>query len=849
MDEKLRYIWAITGNSRESNYLSCTLSRLSGEGFQIKLSYGLEDDLKFSENKKPELIILDFSSDEEKEKEYFNKLRFIAIDAPIIILAKNTNEEFALSMIKSAAKDYIPTNTDSQDSILISVLNAIERARQMTMTNNAVEKESEAMLKMTNRILKFTNESIRIVMQSQNEKELFDNICHFLVEKDSYCLAWIAITNSNEKNVLKDMLYCSSDTRLDEIAQKAKNDFDYWLNSWAPVIEINNKYVNNDIKADPGQLFLLQEANKLDCKSLIVLPIIFMKKALGFLNVYSKEPEAFSQSDCSWLIDLTADIAFKLNTLRTLAEKAAQVELLQGKKRQAEFLIKALDGVGYKVKYDTMNFEFFDDKIEKLTGYSTEEINKIGFQSLIERTTTSSKESASVKKTKHKNEKEEAGEYRTDYFIKTKSGSLKWIEDHSFLWYDDNKTLIGAAGILTDISQRKLSEERLARLKNAEQEFKQLKENFLFSINHELISPMVVIQGFSEIMKRELPNSADREMAESIYSSGSQLTQTLNSVLELSRIEGGKINLRDDEINLIELVEEIISADKESANKKGLSLNVITNYKTLIIKSDERLLKIVINNLINNAVKFTKQGGVNINIELTDFDKNQKHVVIRVSDTGIGIPEEGKDLIWKEFRQLSEGLSRRYEGAGLGLTIAKKYAAALKGSIEVESVVGEGSVFSFKFAVQDVNFEAKRKTVVHRRKIRRESIPSHQESPKVLVVDDDEASRSIMSVFLSESFTYDVAKDADEAIEKLLVEKYDAILMDINLGKGKTGIEAARQIRKLDGYRDTPIIAITAFALQGDVEEVFSSGCTHYISKPLDKAEFVPFIKRIVKGA
>jgi CheY-like chemotaxis protein len=298
-------------------------------------------------------------------------------------------------------------------------------------------------------------------------------------------------------------------------------------------------------------------------------------------------------------------------------------------------------------------------------------------------------------------------------------------------------------------------------------------------------------------------------------------------------------------VDLGKFVEENIKIFNNLALKKGIKLEVKRIDENVFILADEQLLYQIINNLIGNAIKYTEKGSVVIEIKITT--KNDlSFASMSIIDTGIGIKKENLKQIFEAFRQVSEGLSRQFEGTGLGLTITKKLVELMSGEILVESKYGKGSTFQILFPRQSFNLvEKKNPGIID---LQSEPVKKFEltELPEILMVDDDTASRDITRLFLKNICKVDFAQSSDEALKLVLKKKYKIILMDINLGKGLSGIETTQKIKKIKSYHNTPIVALTAFAMAGEKEEFLKAGCTHYLSKPFMKKDLINLLKDIL---
>ncbi|MCH8033949.1 MAG: PAS domain S-box protein [Bacteroidetes bacterium] len=432
-----------------------------------------------------------------------------------------------------------------------------------------------------------------------------------------------------------------------------------------------------------------------------------------------------------------------------------------------------------------------------------------------------------------------------EFKIITVNQNEKWIESlgTKIIFNSSSSILI----TLHDISQRKKAEEQLKEAKDYAEEMNKLKSNFLASMSHELRTPLVGILGYSEMLKEELKNPQQFEMADRILLSGKRLMETLNSVLDLSRIEANQVEVYLEPVNVKNIVNTHLQLFKPVAEEKGLYLKCEFSEDEIIALLDERFLGQIINNLVNNAVKFTHDGGVIVKVDTYEKEKD-KFVRIKISDTGIGIPKDNTKTIFEEFRQVSEGFNRHFEGTGLGLTITKRFIDLMEGKIDVKSEIGKGSEFTITFKtlpIEEAFDIIEKKSKEDKNEDIEYNIPQ-TELPKVLMVEDDESSKDVTKVFLKGICNLTFAASGEEALNAVEKEKFDAILMDINLGSGMSGTEAVGKIKKFNEYKDTPIVAITAFAMQGDKDEFLNAGCTHYISKPFNRISISRLMKEIL---
>ncbi len=390
----------------------------------------------------------------------------------------------------------------------------------------------------------------------------------------------------------------------------------------------------------------------------------------------------------------------------------------------------------------------------------------------------------------------------------------------------------------------KFKEIDLSSAKEKAVEADKMKSTFLANMSHELRTPLNGILGFSELISNGTDNAYIKHLAQIIFQSSKRLMETLDMILDLSKIESGKLkmNLVDQDITL--MLGDIIRFYELYAARKKLKLSFNLPSRPIIVKIDDRMFREIINNLIDNAIKYTNEGEINVDVSVDNISGSDFAVII-VSDTGIGIPESAQKTVFDEFRQVSEGYARDYEGAGLGLTISKRFAEKLGGEIFLQSQPGKGTVVTLRLPLSKASIKD---GIIVKSPVEQEKDFSvlNIEDYKILGVDDDDASLELLSLFLRGVAHIDLVRTGKAAIEKAHKTKYDIIFMDINLGTDITGLDAVKHIRAIDGYENTPVVAITAFAMKGDREKFLSSGCTHYIAKPFSRKEFFELLNSIV---
>jgi|GEM_PF-762084 PAS domain S-box-containing protein len=442
------------------------------------------------------------------------------------------------------------------------------------------------------------------------------------------------------------------------------------------------------------------------------------------------------------------------------------------------------------------------------------------------------------------NSDNESYQFQTQKRYVHKSGRIVWGKlTSTLIHHADGKPKLGL-GMVEDITEQKLSEEALIKAKDAAEEASRMKSSLMANMSHELRTPMNGILGFSQILNEELSDPFLKDMNMKILASGKRLMNTINSILDLSLLESSVPKINIEEYDLMDILGAFSGLYKNLASEKNIDFNLIMEEDNIFIRTDKRLFEQIINNLLDNAIKYTEKGNVTITISIKE-ENDSSWGVFCVSDTGIGISKNYYDFIYDAFRQVSEGIGRRYEGSGLGLTLVKKMVRLLNGQIFVESELGKGSVFTVILP----GVVKKSGNDAYKEKIE-QKIKSHKSGkrPSILLVEDNAINQDVATIFLKDLYDIEQTEDGISAIKMASLKTYDAILMDINLGPGITGVEAAGKIKTLPGYKKVPIIAITGYAMTGDKERLIEQGMTYYLPKPFDREQIINILKEALKN-
>ncbi|KUP91956.1 response regulator [Tritonibacter horizontis] len=428
--------------------------------------------------------------------------------------------------------------------------------------------------------------------------------------------------------------------------------------------------------------------------------------------------------------------------------------------------------------------------------------------------------------------------YRTEILNYTKTGEMIWVDTHLVPVLDDAGDVRMVIGIERDVTQSKRHAAELAEAKRAAEQADRAKSEFLANMSHEIRTPMNGIIGMSDLLaEADLP-SEEQQQVEIIRTSSKALLKIINDILDLSRLESGKLTLSEIDFDLEQCIESAVDVLRPVAREKGLKLNVTygDNLPQQVRADDGRLRQVLVN-LIGNAVKFTAKGRVDVRVLRSVGDPY--NITVDVEDTGIGLTREQRDNIFERFSQADAATTRAFGGTGLGLTISRYLAEQMGGGIVVHSAHGQGSCFSLQVQFKAAIGERERPDGVEVADLAR------LQGRRVLLAEDNRTNRLLIRKYLSGlAIELIEAQNGVEAIDLCAAYDPDLVLMDMSMPE-MDGISATRAIRTLS-IPQPPIIALTANAYASDREACLAAGMNSFLSKPINKKQLLSCMASVI---
>ncbi len=438
--------------------------------------------------------------------------------------------------------------------------------------------------------------------------------------------------------------------------------------------------------------------------------------------------------------------------------------------------------------------------------------------------------------------------YSHEFRMRRWDGQYRWVISTGIPRFDDKQQFVGYMGNVIDVHQRKIQEDSLKKDKQTAEASSQTKSQFLANMSHEIRTPLNAILGFADLCADDECVENERiDYLKRIRCNGDHLLRLIDDILDLAKVESGNALVQKSQFSIERVMDEIIGSLRALASQKGLKLELHWGADLpKMVFSDPHRIKQIVNNLVGNAIKFTAGGEVRVDV-IAAGDL----LSIEITDTGVGLSPSQKNNLFKPFSQADSSVTRKFGGTGLGLHLSRKLAQSIGGDVILKSSeFGQGSVFAFSFSIGTAEerrpLQSNRSRAVQPLLVMPDSPPLKKLfGKKILVAEDSADSKELIQIyFRSTGAQLIFAENGYEAISAAWREKPELILMDVQM-PGLDGLEATRRLRT-EGFNN-PIVALTAHALQDEVDRSFEAGCNYHLTKPVMKNVLLSLVGELLE--
>ncbi len=513
---------------------------------------------------------------------------------------------------------------------------------------------------------------------------------------------------------------------------------------------------------------------------------------------------------------------------------------LSDSRKQYKALVEGARELVYELNSDGQ-FEYVNPAFKELTGYSPEFIKGIGYDYLIH--PTAKEEGRKVFENRKQNNIDRSYE---EFPILTKDGKMVWIGQNTRVVEDEELHQKKYFCIGRDITMEKRLKASLLSAKENAEKASLLKTQFLSAMSHEIRTPINAVLGTIHLMEQEDPRDDQINHLETLKYSAEGLMNLVTHLLDFNELDSNGVRISESSFNMRDLVEEVSKKYKRLAEEKNLLFSLIYDEKVPEkLKGDSIRISQIISNLLDNAVKFTNGGFVRFKVSVLRRKENFTKILFSIEDSGKGISQDKIEHIFEKFTQGHD--ETILEGTGLGLAISKKIATLMGSEIKVESALNVGSNFSFMLDLETVNKPLVAQEAPQVFQETKGVLANSLNGIKVLLVEDNLINQKVASKLLSKwGATYQIAPNGKIALEKVQKEKFDIVLMDIQMPV-MDGIEATKQIRALGGvFKKLPIVALTASAVLEVRQNAMAAGLDEFVTKPFNPSKLNKMIQKFV---
>ncbi|TAE18234.1 MAG: PAS domain S-box protein [Bacteroidetes bacterium] len=666
-----------------------------------------------------------------------------------------------------------------------------------------------------------------LAVQSRDLQELYQSIHHELGKVIEVNNFYIKLYSDNKQEILFPYYVDEERVHLPRLPKRplGKGLTDYVMQLKRPAFFYEEEILELNVHS---QIEMVGKVPKV----WIGVPLWFENEVIGLISVKSYKSRAtYNHADLELLDFISGQVALAISRKRT------ELGMIASEKKFRN-IFESFQDIYYHADLNG-KIILVSPSVEEITGYTPDEI--IG-KSLATFTTAGERLVDFLQEifvqTKIKN-------YETG--LRTKTGRIVQSISNVKLTYDEEGQPIGLEGVVRDITELKRATEETLKAKELAEQSLRVKESFLANMSHEIRTPMNGVIGMIDLMLTTSLNETQQGYMQTVKKSSETLMDILNNILDLSKIEAGKMKLHKrvtDFHTAIEKIQHLFAQQAEVKNNKIL-LEIAEDVPRYLMADETRLLQIMAN-LTSNAVKFTSQGIITLSATVLEKQGRKCHIKVAVRDTGIGIAKKDIKLLFDIFSQVDNSFAKAQSGTGLGLAISKELTRLMEGEINVESTPQQGSTFWFTFKANITSRTVgEQDTQTKQNEVWKTNLETYE--PHILITDDNEINRRVASEILKKvGCKVDLADSGWACIDKAQKTRYDLILMDIQMPE-LDGVATTQHLRGL-GIDLPPIIAMTAYAMRQDRKKFLSKGLDDYIAKPINAQELISKVEGYIKG-